>query len=453
MTAIVQAQIESLLRDKMGWSANILGSKEIGRAVEKRMVERNLLDLQTYLQQLQISTQEIEALIELLIVPETWFFRDWEPFVFLENYVKAEWLLKLNYRPLRLLSIPCSSGEEPYSIAMTLFNAGLMSHQFQIDAVDISKTSLDRAKEAIYGQNSFRVKNLEFQSRYFIKSDNNKYHLRDGVKNAVNFMHGNLVAPNFLSDKTPYDVIFCRNVLIYFDDIARTKAMNTLNSLLRNQGLLFLGHAEKGQMLSSSFVSVEHPFSFAYRKIENNQNELKNEQKPPIQNQQPKSSSDIIFERKERNKPHPSSENLATTKRPNEILTKEEQLKSRPIFTSQSVTPKSATDKSQISNQQPNSYLEQARKLADLGQLNEAANICETYLKENNTSVEAYILLGEVYQGKGMEKNAEQCFQKAIYLAPNNYDALLHLTLLTEHRGDIAKAAVLRQRIQRLEKS
>jgi len=82
MTAIVQAQIESLLRDKMGWSANILGSKEISRAVEKRMVERNLLDLQTYLQQLQISTQEIEALIELLIVPETWFFRDWEPFVF-----------------------------------------------------------------------------------------------------------------------------------------------------------------------------------------------------------------------------------------------------------------------------------------------------------------------------------------------------------------------------------
>jgi chemotaxis protein methyltransferase WspC len=452
MTAILQAQIESLLRDKMGWSANILGSKEIGRAVEKRMVERNLLDLQTYLQQLQISTQEIEALIELLIVPETWFFRDWEPFVFLEEYVKSEWLLKLNYRPLRLLSIPCSSGEEPYSIAMTLFNIGLMPHQFQIDAVDISKTSLDRAKKAVYGQNSFRVKNLEFQSRYFTKSDN-KYHLREEVKNAVNFMHGNLVAPNFLSEKNPYDVIFCRNVLIYFDDAARVKAMNTLKSLLRTQGVLFLGHAEKGQMLSSSFVSVEHPFAFAYRKIENNQEELKNEQQPPIKNQQLKSPSDVIFQREQRNKSHQSRENLPTSKRPNENITKEERLKSRPIFTSQSVTPKSATTKSQTSHQQPNSYLEQARKLADLGQLSEAANICETYLKENGTSVEAYILLGEVYQGKGMEKNAEQCFQKAIYLAPNNYDALLHLILLAEHRGDTAKAAVLRQRIQRLEKS
>jgi chemotaxis protein methyltransferase WspC len=452
MTAIVQAQIESLLRDKMGWSANILGSKEIGRAVEKRMVERNLADLQTYLQQLQTLPQEIEALTELLIVPETWFFRDWEPFVFLEEYVKSEWLLKLNYRPLRLLSVPCSSGEEPYSIAMTLFNIGLMSHQFQIDAVDISKTSLDRAREAVYGQNSFRVKNLEFQSRYFTKSEN-KYRLQESVTNAVNFMYGNLVAPNFLSDKTPYDVIFCRNVLIYFDDAARVKAMETLNSLLRNQGLLFLGHAEKGQLLASSFVSVEHPFAFAYRKIENSNDALKNPQKPPSNNQQIKSPPEFTPRLERRNNSPQLSEKLPSIKKQNAEIIKPETRKFNPVFASKIVPPNPEKLKTQTSIKPPNSHLETARKLADSGKLSEAANICETYLKEHNTSVEAYILLGEVYQGKGMEKQAEQCFQKAIYLAPNNYDALLHLTLLTEHRGDTAKAAVLRQRIQRLEKS
>ena len=158
MPAIIQTQIESLLKDKIGWSASILGSKEISRAVEKRMIAGNFPDLQTYLQQLQISPQEIDALIELLIVPETWFFRDWEPFVFLEHYIRSEWLLKQSYRSLRVLSVPCSSGEEPYSIAMSLLNSGLMSNQFQIDAVDISKISLNRAREAVYSQNSFRVK-------------------------------------------------------------------------------------------------------------------------------------------------------------------------------------------------------------------------------------------------------------------------------------------------------
>ncbi|OCQ91741.1 chemotaxis protein CheR [Oscillatoriales cyanobacterium USR001] len=452
MTAMLQAQIELLLRDNMGWSANIIGSKEIGRAVEKRMVERNLTDLQTYLQQLQISTQEIEALIELLIVPETWFFRDWEPFVFLEKYVKSEWLLKLNYRPLRVLSVPCSSGEEPYSIAMSLFNAGLMSNQFQIDAVDISKTSLDRAREAIYGSNSFRVKNLEFQSRYFTQFDN-KYHLRDSVKNAVNFMYGNLVAPNFLSDKNPYDVIFCRNVLIYFDDAARVKAMETLNSLLRNEGLLFLGHAEQGQLLTSCFISIQHPFAFAYRKIENNNSELKNQQKVANKNQQLTSSPEAKSWREQKNNSPQKSDSLPKSPKTIEPIIKQENPEIRTIFTRDTVTPNQEKIKSQPSNQTSNYHLEQARKLADLGQLSEAASICENYLKTHSNSVEAYILLGEVYQGKGMEKQAEQCFQKAIYLAPNNYDALLHLTLLAEHRGDTAKAAALRRRIQRLEKS
>ncbi|MDF0553815.1 CheR family methyltransferase [Kamptonema sp. UHCC 0994] len=435
MAEIIQAQIESLLKDKIGWSASILGSKEISRAVEKRMIAGNFPHLQTYLQQLQISPPEIDALIELLIVPETWFFRDWEPFVFLEHYIRSEWLLKQSYRRLRVLSVPCSSGEEPYSIAMSLLNSGLMSNQFQIDAVDISKISLNKAREAVYSQNSFRVKNLEFQSRYFTKSDN-RYHLQDSVKNAVNFIQGNLVDRNFLRDKNPYDIIFCRNVLIYFDDLARVKAMETLNGLLRNEGLLFLGHAEKGQLLDSSFVSIKHPFAFAYRKIEKNNYQL---------------NFSTCLEKKTK-LPQLSEKSIGVTKQ-NQVIVNQENQNSVAVFGGESTTSNQETIKTKASIQQESSYLEKARKLADSGQLNEAANICETYLKKNSVCVEAYILLGEVYQGKGMEKQAEQCFQKAIYLAPNNYDALLHLTLLTEHRGDTAKAAVLRQRIQRLEKS
>lgn len=95
--------------------------------------------------------------------------------------------------------------------------------------------------------------------------------------------------------------------------------------------------------------------------------------------------------------------------------------------------------------------LKTARNLADVGNLEEAATLCKTYLSQNSTSIEAHLLLGEVYQGLGKEEEAEQCFRKVIYLNPNHYDALVHLALLQEHRGDLGSAARLRQRIQRLE--
>ena len=277
--------------------------------------------------------------------------------------------------------------------------------------------------------------------------------MQDSVKNAVNFIQGNLVDRNFLRDKNPYDIIFCRNVLIYFDDSARVKAMETLNGLLRNEGLLFLGHAEKGQLLDSSFVSIKHPFAFAYRKIENNNYPLKNQQNLISKNQHLESYPDFsTCLEKKKQLPQLSEKFIPVTKQ-NQVIVNQENQDFVAVFGRESTTSNQEIIKTKASIQQESSCLEKARKLADSGQLNEAANICETYLKKNSVCVEAYILLGEVYQGKGMEKQAEQCFQKAIYLAPNNYDALLHLTLLTEHRGDTAKAAVLRQRIQRLEKS
>ena len=122
-----QATIEALLKDKIGLAASTIGHK-IARAVEKRRLACDLPDFQTYLRRLQTSKAELEELIELVVVPETWFFRDRKPFTFLEHYVKSEWLPNRNNGILRLLSIPCSTGEEPYSLAMILLNAGLISN-------------------------------------------------------------------------------------------------------------------------------------------------------------------------------------------------------------------------------------------------------------------------------------------------------------------------------------
>jgi len=104
-----------------------------------------------------------------------------------------------------------------------------------------------------------------------------------------------------------------------------------------------------------------------------------------------------------------------------------------------------------LSVSQSNISLKTIQTLADQGQLNQAAILGESYLKQHSTQVEAYVLLGQIYQAQGQEKVAEQYFQKAIYLEPHHYQALLHLTLLKEQHGETEKAAILRKRIQRLQ--
>lgn len=407
-------EIELLLRQKIGLEAASLGSSAIARSVRQSMAECGISDAQAYLARLQTSPQQLEALIENIVVPETWFFRDREPFAYLSRYVMSEWLTAHPGRVLRVLSIPCSTGEEPYSIAIALLEAGFASKNFHIDAVDISKRALLKAKRAIYDKHSFRGTTLALRERYFTQTSEG-YQLCEWIKNTVTFIHGNLLDPYFLIEKAHYDIIFCRNLLIYLDSAARKRAMAVLERLLAKKGLLFVGHSETGQLFASQFVSVRHPLAFAYRKAEKQINRGTGIQR-----------SKGAEDKKNLYPPFPTSLPAQVPACPPPPL--------RPSLP-------------------PSSLLETARSLADRGQLDEAAKLCETYLSQNCVSVEAYFLLGEVRQAAGNEEQAEQCFQKVIYLEPNHYEALMHLALLKENRGDLASVAILRQRIQRLQKS
>ena len=102
-----------------------------------------------------------------MVVTETWFFREKQPFAALVRLVIEEWLPAHPTGKLRLLSVPCSSGEEPYSMAMALMDAGFLAARFEISAVDISSRALAFAQRAIYGRNSFRGADLEFRARHF----------------------------------------------------------------------------------------------------------------------------------------------------------------------------------------------------------------------------------------------------------------------------------------------
>jgi|JFJP01.1.fsa_nt_gi Methylase of chemotaxis methyl-accepting proteins len=439
---MTQAAIEALLRQKIGLDAVTIGTNTIARSVHRRMADCGLTDIKIYLTKLQASAPELEELIETVVIPETWFFRDREPFVFLSRYVQSEWLPKNAGQTLRVLSLPCSTGEEPYSIAIALLSAGFSQKNFTIDAADISKVAIQKARRGVYGKNSFRDQNLDFRSRYF-SSMGDLYQLHDMVRGKVNFIQGNILDRYFLFGQIPYDVIFCRNLLIYFDEAGRNQTIQLLNRLLKTQGILFLGHSEAGQKLPPEFGSVRHSLAFAYRKTALSDS---------VQAKKDTSNSKLsAFDREP--KPAETRDDLKSYKSsnthskswnsnsgylgggdPSEIL----RVRSIALAAGE---PKSAS-----------ADLETARCLADRGQLQEAARLCETYLSQNRTNADAYVLLGQVYQATGDRLQAEQYFQKATYLKPNHYQGLIHLALLKEERGDLAGAAIIRQRIQRLKK-
>ena len=430
---VSQAAIEALLKQRIGLDPKTIGSSTIARAVNQRLRDCGVLDLTTYLKRLQTSTEELDALIENIIVPETWFFRDKKPFDFLGNYIKAEWLLFPFKGGLRVLSVPCSTGEEPYSIAIALLESGLTSKNFSIDAVDISKKSIHKAQRGVYSQNSFRGGSTTLQKRYFTQTEDG-YQLGDSIKSTVKFIHGNLLDSKFFKAKKQYHIIFCRNLLIYLDKTSRQQAIQLFDDLLINNGLLFVGSSEMGQILPPNFVPVRHPTTFAFRKGSDRQSLGISRDSSVKTSCPPRAFANDSLQKAQQPLPNP--------------LPPSEGVRGSNSSSASDLNPNRDTNR-EISTPNSPKILEVARVLADRGQLNEAASLCETYLSENPVSADAYFLVGQIHQAMKHEELAEQCFHKAIYLEPQHYEALLHLALLKEYHGDHKSATLLRQRIQR----
>jgi len=395
---MTQFNIENLLRKKIGLDVNSISSALIKRAISERMRDCGIRDVQNYLKWLKQSEQEWEALIELVIVPETWFFRERESFNYLKHYIKSEWLRIQDRDVLRVLSIPCSTGEEPYSIAIALLEAGLSATKVRIDAVDISQKNLLNAKLGIYRDYSFRGNPVSFQKSYFQRTELG-YQLCHKVKGMVNFMYGNLADLNFLVGANPYNIIFCRNLLIYFDKAIKKRTIGILERLLKKDGLLFLGYAETGLLLNTSFQRVRYYKGFTYRK-------------PKIE----------------------AGQQLKTIEKYNQPVT---------------VTKKTVKSSSNSSG----NLLETVKTLINQGNLRQSVRLCNQYIQQNPLNIQAYILLSEVYQGMGNQEQAIESLKKAIYLQPDCIEALTHLALLHEHQGDEESANLLWQRIQRLHKN
>ena len=411
--------IEELLRQTIGLEASSIGTATVERMIRGRMLQVGAATPEDYLRLLRENPDELAELIESVVIPESWFFRDGAPFTALVGWNRDKWLPTHPGATLRVLTIPCSTGEEPYSVAMALLDAGLPPERFTVDAVDISQRALARARRAVYGQNSFRGQALDFRERYFVPVPEG-HALSPEVRRQVRFEHGNLLADNFRPGAGRFDVIFCRNVLIYFDRPTQLRAVQTLAGMLAGDGLLFVGHAETGIAAAAGFVTAKYPMSFAFHKAA-----LPVAQRAPSTGIQTRLLPRMPSAPGMRNSQPPATRSL-------------------PFETPRTLPLPHPT----VS---PSGDLGVARKRADEGKLDEARQLCEAALRQNGASAAAWYLLGVVSDAAGDRRRAAECYTKTLYLEPDHQEALLQRALLAEGSGDLTTAAQLRRRMQRVQ--
>ncbi len=213
-------------------------------------------------------TDELAIFTRLITNNESYFFRETRQF---DALLKEAWpeLVKSanNGSSIRILCAGCSSGEEPYTLRIFSESQPLEPHfPIQIDGLDIDDERLASARKAEYTQTSLRATSEPQIRRFFSRTGSDHYRLNRSLVENTNFSLGNILALPTFPAPGGYDVIFCRNVLIYFSERALHRAIDNFASALRPGGLLFLGHAESIIGLSDAFETVRFERCIAYRR-------------------------------------------------------------------------------------------------------------------------------------------------------------------------------------------
>lgn len=417
----------TFLKDRIGLDVNSVGEAIIERAVRQRCTASAAQDSDSYWQLLLTSVDEQLALIEAVIVPETWFFRYPESFVTLGKLASARLAELMGSRPLRILSLPCSTGEEPYSIAMALFDAGLYPPQFLVDAVDISPWSIERAKRAIYGKNSFRGDQIAYRDRHF-SAESEGYLVNEKVRDQVNYQSGNVLDPGLLAGQPAYDFVFCRNLLIYFDQATQQRVFNVLKRLTRDEGVLFIGPAEGNLLVRLGMRSIGVAQSFAFsRNMEPVEAAASFVMPPPL-----RAVADLPL--RARAKPFAPSLLARASGR---------------ALSAGAVTSNNGFAQHEAKQQDAPSLLTHIASLANQGKSGEALAACERYLKLYEPVAQVFYWQGLLSDLGGQVSEAQGLYRKALYLEPQHPEALAQLAALLASQGDAAGARRLQERAAR----
>lgn len=367
---------EALLKQTVGLDPASLGRAMMEQAVRERVAVCGLADWRDYLEHVRSTEEELQALVDSIVAPETWFFRDRQTFDTLGRLAVQCWLTASHGEQLRLLSVGCGSGEEPYSMAMELLDAGFPAERLRIEAVDISSQAIARARQAVYGKAAFRGNDLRFSDRYFAPvAEGMKLDAK--VRQTVSFFRGNVLSESFLSGRVGYDFILCRNLLAYFDGETQRRVAAALGQALNKNGVVFVASGEAHLLTKPDFVPVEMPGAHAFLKAGRKQVRA-----------------------------------AAHT--------------ARHLRTQMMTPPKpSSGGKCEV-----RSALDLAERLAERGQWTDVIRLCEAHVRDNGDSAQALYLLGRARDVQGETELARGLYQRALDLKSDHTLAGLRLAQL-----------------------
>jgi chemotaxis protein methyltransferase CheR len=211
--------------------------------------------------------QELACLVDDVTTNETYFMRELNQLRALIHEILPELLgRQRSGRPINIWSAGCSSGEEPYSIVMLGLEAGLEpGRDLRVYASDIDRTMLEKARAGVYRPSSFREMESPLREKYFSRKDE-IYRISDSVKRHVCFAHTNLLDPARTALLGSFDVVLCRNVIIYFDSETKRRVITGFSDRIRPGGYLLLGHSESLINLSNEFQLRHLRHDMVYRK-------------------------------------------------------------------------------------------------------------------------------------------------------------------------------------------
>jgi chemotaxis protein methyltransferase CheR len=447
------SRFKSLILDTCGLTFSQTREKTLTAALRQRMANNATGDPDAYYNLIVRDQTEFDRLVTLLTVNETYFFREPSYLNLVVDRLIPELLAISSPRPLRLLSAGCATGEEPYSIAIMLRERyGPQSAEiFSVTGVDIDEPAIEVARAGVYGKNSFRGVEAPLIARYFESCESGRWKIKAEIRNSVTFEVVNLMTGLYPPPMRGADIIFYRNVSIYFPGPVQRNIFTRLADLLGEGGCLMVGASETLQHDIGVLTLVEKEGLFFYRKLPGfSIEERRSVRRLPPHGEEIKPAiprlpaGPMPLERRP-GKASPEKRSSPEPGRPVQPIASERDETVKVLFddalelaaTGRFTDALSVLDTLIASD---NAFLKAhvlaASILLTLSRFEDSRAACETALSLNSFCLEAYLMLGIIGRHEGNDDEAHKRFREAIYLNPSCWLAHVHMGELAFARKD-----------------